>query len=452
MRISSHIKLWLISVIALPLINLQMTGALAAGRTSPGFAIDAGAQQPAVDQPAGRIPIQLPCPSGGAQAARSVTARLNNDIDRLIGRRDAILLADPSGRVLVSKNSHLMLIPASTFKLLTSLSAIHYLGGDFRFVTEFYQDPSDNLIIKGYGDPLLISEALPEMAASLAGRIQRFHDLVLDDSYFLRPLAIPGRNSSSQPYDAPNGALCVNFNTVAFRQGQGAYVSAEAQTPLLPFALQKIKASGLKEGRISFTSANDENLAYSWELIAHFLNGVGIRSDGRIRGGSLDPARDILLARYVSRFGLDQVVAKLLEYSNNYMANQLFLAVGAKVLGPPATLEKAIRVTQGYAAEVLGLSQFTMVEGSGISRQNRLSAAEMMKIVEAFTPYHHLMRHEGRQYFKTGTLSDIRTRVGYIESRPGRLYRFVVFVNTPGKDTDRIMQVLEKAAAEDGGS
>jgi D-alanyl-D-alanine carboxypeptidase/D-alanyl-D-alanine-endopeptidase (penicillin-binding protein 4) len=352
---------------------------------------------------------------------------------------------------MVSKNSHLMLIPASTFKLLTSLSAIHYLGCNFRFITEFYLDPSDNLIVKGYGDPLLISETLPEMATRLAGRIQSLHDLVLDDSYFQRSLVIPGRKSSSQPYDAPNGALCVNFNTVAFRQVDGVYVSAEPQTPLLPFALKKIEVSGMKEGRISFSSANDDNLAYGGELLAYHLKEAGIRSHGRIRRGNLDPAHDVLLARYFSRFGLDQVMAKLLEYSNNYMANQLFLATGAKVLGPPATLEKAIRVTQRYAAEVLGISQLTMVEGSGISRQNRLSAAEMLKIVEAFAPYYHLMRHEGRQYYKTGTLDDIRTRVGYIEAHPGWLFRFVVFVNTPGKGTDRIMRVLEKAVADEKG-
>jgi D-alanyl-D-alanine carboxypeptidase/D-alanyl-D-alanine-endopeptidase (penicillin-binding protein 4) len=416
-------------------------------RTLTCHAPEAVAKQPAGETPGNRPPAPGSCPSEATRAPGSIPTRLEKALDRLVGRKDAVLLADPSGRVLVSKNSHSMLAPASTFKLLTCLSAIHTLGCDFRFVTEFYMNPSHDLIIKGYGDPLLISEVLPELAARLAGRIQRFHDLVIDGSYFQHPLVIPGRSSSSQPYDAPNGAFCVNFNTVAFRQVHGTYVSAEAQTPLLPFALKQIKASGLKEGRISFSSVNDENLVYGGELITYFLNGAGIRSTGRIRRGKIDPANDVLLLRYVSAFALDQVVAKLLEYSNNFMANQLFLATGAAVLGAPATLEKAIRVAQRYAAEVLGLGPFPMVEGSGLSRQNRLSAAQMLKIVEAFAPYHELMRHEGRQYYKTGTLSDIRNRVGYIEIHPGCLFRFVVFVNTPGKDTDKIMQVLEKAVA-----
>jgi D-alanyl-D-alanine carboxypeptidase/D-alanyl-D-alanine-endopeptidase (penicillin-binding protein 4) len=52
------------------------------------------------------------------------------------------------------------------------------------------------------------------------------------------------------------------------------------------------------------------------------------------------------------------------------------------------------------------------------------------------------MRHEGREFYKTGTLSGINTRVGYIENTKGQLYRFVVLMNTPGKSTRRIMRKL----------
>jgi D-alanyl-D-alanine carboxypeptidase/D-alanyl-D-alanine-endopeptidase (penicillin-binding protein 4) len=443
------IKPWILSVMAFALISLPMTSVFNGNWTSLCFATDAMANPAARENPAVRSFAYSPCPSESWQTTTAVTPRLEIDLQRLIGKNDAVLLADPSGRVLVSMNSNSMLIPASTFKLLTSLSAIYHLGRDFRFITEFYKDPSDNLVIKGFGDPLLISETLPQIAGTLAGKIQHFHDLVLDDFYYQSPLFIPGRSLSTQPYDALNGALCVNFNTVAFRKAHGTFVSAEDQTPLLPFTLNKIRASGLKEGRITFSNTLDDNLAYCAELFSYHFNQFGIRSNGRFRRGKTDPSQDILLLRHVSPFSLDQVVAKLLEYSNNFMANQLFLTTGAMVLGPPATLEKAIAVTRRYADEVLGIKQVTLVEGSGLSRQNRLSAAQMLKIVEAFAPYHRLMRHEGRQYYKTGTLKDIRTRVGYIESPSDCLFSFVVFVNTPGKDTDKIMQALEKAVNAD---
>ena len=73
------------------------------------------------------------------------------------------------------------------------------------------------------------------MAADAAGRLgpaaELIVDLVVDDTYFADPLAIPGVAASSQPYDAPNGALCANFNTVNYATEAGRRISAEPQTP-----------------------------------------------------------------------------------------------------------------------------------------------------------------------------------------------------------------------------
>ena len=168
----------------------------------------------------------------------------------LIGKRDAILVTDPDGQVLISKNEKNPLIPASTLKVFTSLVALNYLGADYRFVTEFYLDSAHNLTIKGYGDPLLISEIVADIAHSLSSRLNRINDIILDDSYFSQPLVIPGVSSSSEPYDAPNGALCVNFNTVTFKKINNQYVSAEPQSPLLPIVMERVRAAKQTEGRI----------------------------------------------------------------------------------------------------------------------------------------------------------------------------------------------------------
>ena len=78
---------------------------------------------------------------------------------------DALLVADHDGQIIFKKNEAKKCIPASTLKLLTALAAIHHLGLSYRFKTEFYIDPKQNLKVKGYGDPLLISEVLQEIAA-----------------------------------------------------------------------------------------------------------------------------------------------------------------------------------------------------------------------------------------------------------------------------------------------
>jgi D-alanyl-D-alanine carboxypeptidase/D-alanyl-D-alanine-endopeptidase (penicillin-binding protein 4) len=328
---------------------------------------------------------------------------------------------------------------------MTALMAIKHLGSDYRFTTDFYIDKDYNLKIKGYGDPMIVSEILAQIAEQLTHHISGVRDIVVDDSYFDNSIVIPGKYKSMEPYDAPNNALCVNFNTVAFKKIRNTYVSAEKQTPLLPFALAKAKSSGLNQGRIMLVQKRGEGLQYAGELIQYFLKQAGIRVSGKIRRGRVNPSTDRLILHYVSQFSLAQVIARLMEFSNNFIANQLFLTSGAAVLGPPATLVKGVQVAHAFVIKELGLRKIKIVEGSGLSRQNRISAEEMMILLQHFKPFYHLLRYKKKEYYKTGTLNDVKTRVGYLEDDFGRQYAFVIMVNTYGKTTEAIMQLFRKA-------
>jgi D-alanyl-D-alanine carboxypeptidase/D-alanyl-D-alanine-endopeptidase (penicillin-binding protein 4) len=366
----------------------------------------------------------------------------------MIGPRDSLLVADPDGTILISKNAGKKLMPASILKIFTSLGALHYLGPDFHFQTEFYMDEDSNLKIKGFGDPLLISEivdGISRLLAALIGNSVTIKDLIVDDSYFNRPLTIPGVSSSSQPYDAPNGALCVNFNTVVFKRTKSGYSSAEPQTPLLPFAEKKIKTLNLKSGRVVMSHAENENTIYAGKLFRHFLEKHGARVHGKVRLGRVNQDEDQLIFRHVSPFPVEELVARLLEHSNNFAANQLFIASGIKAFGPPGNLEKGVAAALDYARNSLQIADMTIVEGSGISRKNRVSAHHMHQIIEAFVPHRRLLRREGRDYYKTGTLNGVSTRAGYIAGKNDRLYRYVVMMNTPGKAARPVIRRMLRA-------
>jgi len=376
--------------------------------------------------------------------SKSLHAQNLHDLQNLVGNQDAVIVADQYGKILFSKNADKMLIPASILKILTSLVAIHYLGPDYRFATEFYLDKDFNLKLKGYGDPLLISEVLADIAKLLSLKIKRVNDIVLDDTYFKQPIIIPGRSLSFQPYDAPNGALCANFNTVYFKRKDDSYVSAEPQTPFLPFILKRIKASPYNQDRIIFSHEKNDIVLYVGHLLRFFLDREGIKSSGKIRIGKVQEINDKLIYRYCSKFFLEQVISKMLEYSNNFMANQILIASGAKVYGPPGTIDKGVTAVLNYAKNVLKIEDIAIVEGSGISRKNKISAEAFLKILEEFEAYHHFMSHEDREFYKTGNLNGINTRAGYIENGKGELYRFVVIINTPGETTKPIMdKILE---------
>lgn len=387
-------------------------------------------------------------------------------ITPLIGPNDAILIAEPGGKLIFSRNADKPCIPASTLKVLTSLAAFHYLGEDYRFPTHFYLDEAKNLTIKGFGDPLLISEEIDIISRKLKVRLRMVHfckhppdentpnkpwlnDLILDDTYIKQSIRIPGRNLTLEPYDAPNGALCVNFNTVFFKTSGSRLISAEPQTPLLPLAVDKIKNSGLNQGRITLTHRQGEIVRYTGEMFRYFLEKQSLQINGKIRSGVVMPDKDRMILAHESSQTIETVVSMLLEYSNNFIANQLLLAMGAKTDGAPATLEKGITAVTRYAAEQIGISGFQMVEGAGLSRNNQITANGMLKILEAFAPHYKLMPRDGSQYYKTGTLTGISTRIGYVVGKKtGRRYRFVVFFNSSGKSSAKVADLISSTLSQ----
>jgi len=369
----------------------------------------------------------------------NVNASTLKEAGRFIKEKDAILITDSKGNIIFSKNADQKLVPASTLKIFTSLVSLYYLGEDYRFTTKFYLDKHLNLRIKGYGDPMLTSEEVARLSRTLSDNLPRFNDIIADGSYFAQSLAIPGVGSSLNPYDASNCALSVNFNTVAFRKDKNTYVSDESQTPLLPFVTDSVRKSGLTRGRIRLSNYNNQCTLYAGHLFRYFLQKNMVKTDGIVRTGRAGPGNR-LIYKYNSSFSLTHILSDMLKYSNNFIANQLILATGAKVYGAPATLKKGVRAALAYSRDVLNINDFNFVEGSGISRKNLISAKTMMIILKKFEPYYQLMKKSDNIFFKTGTLNGIKTRAGYIKSDMRGMYRFVVFINTLETPIQSVME------------
>jgi D-alanyl-D-alanine carboxypeptidase/D-alanyl-D-alanine-endopeptidase (penicillin-binding protein 4) len=147
---------------------------------------------------------------------------------------------------------------------------------------------------------------------------------------------------------------------------------------------------------------------------------------------------------YTSAFSLADIIEKLLKFSNNFIANQLMLTMGARTFGPPATLEKGTAVLNKFAEETLGLKNVAIVEGSGLSRRNQLTPAQMKDILIAFMPWYELLRKNENEFYKTGTLSDVRSRAGFIRGKDNRLYPFVIMLNQTSTGYDAIRRMLKE--------
>ena len=105
-------------------------------------------------------------------------------LETLVGN-GGILLHSPNGEVLASINPERELVPASLVKIPLAQVALTALGERFRFETHFYQNSSGDLMVRGLGDPFLVSEEVARITDILARRgIQQIHRLVMDDSAF----------------------------------------------------------------------------------------------------------------------------------------------------------------------------------------------------------------------------------------------------------------------------
>jgi D-alanyl-D-alanine carboxypeptidase/D-alanyl-D-alanine-endopeptidase (penicillin-binding protein 4) len=140
------------------------------------------------------------------------------------------------------------------------------------------------------------------------------------------------------------------------------------------------------------------------------------------------------------------------KYSNNVMARQLFLDISAEVAGPPGRLERSAEALKGWLlGKDLAMPELVLENGSGLSREERISAASMGRLLAAayrsavmpelvsslpLVAYDGTMRRRlqfesiaGQAHIKTGSLAGVRSIAGYILDRRGKRHAVVFFIN-----------------------
>lgn len=353
------------------------------------------------------------------------------DTFRTMLKNGGALVTDEKGNVLFTHRADEHFIPASTIKVATAACALEVLGGQFRYKTDFYADNNGRLYVKGYGDPLITSEEWPRIISSLKPHLPKtIREIVLDASYFDRNLAIDGVGSSNNPYDALNSALLTNFNTATVRKLKNGKVEAgEKQTPLTPLIIERAKKLPVGTHRINLASSRTTGLQYFGEILAAFLKKNEVEVNAVIREGSV-PTQASLIYRHVSSKSLHEVLEGLLKYSTNLTTNQVFLTMGSTLYGPPATVAKGVDTLTDCLKQKVGLQNFQVAEGSGLSRNNKFTPREMIKLLDFFAPYKSLMPLKDSHFrAKTGTIRGVNTYIGYIDLPQGRQARFAILVN-----------------------
>ncbi len=388
---------------------------------------------------------QLPAPGAGRSSRKlvgllvavltvltagptQILAGPDDALSRALALPQAGFLVEEGGKPVISHNPDRPMIPASTMKILTALAVIERWGLGHRFYTDFYLGADDRLWVKGYGDPYLVSEELARIAKALRARgIRRVSGVGTDDSYFDPGLEISGRSSTDNPYDAPVTALAANFNTISVVNRGGEVRSAEAQTPLTPMARQFGQELGSGEHRVNLQS-RDKAVQYFGQLLSAELEQAGIQVGGGPIAGRV-PAGARKVYRHEDSRDLRAMLSAMLKYSNNFIANDLFLKLADRGDGPQLDMADAQRAFRAWIDRKFGWRDYRIEDGAGLSRANRLSARQLMEAVNAFAPYRTLLpeRSDG-VWAKTGTLSGVSCYAGFVR-RGGRWESFSLLIN-----------------------
>ena len=334
-------------------------------------------------------------------------------------------------------------IPASTLKVPLALYALDVWGEDHHFQTEVYLRDNQDLLIKGLGDPFFVSEEIQLLGRELKGKIpSKMRHLLLDNSAFIFPLQADGVERSRNPYDALNGALLVNFNTASLeKKTDGTLISAEKQTPLTTLTISLGKQ--LNPGKQRINLAEDPTLAqrYSGELMQAIWKENELEFTGEIKN-SLKKENDELIFQYKNSKPLKEVLEAMLKYSNNFIANQILLSASLEKDHSSIDFESSIKPWKDWWKDKLGIipEKISLVEASGISRKNRLSEMDMLKVLKLLRMHPHLLSEYQGLKSKTGSLKGVYSLVGYAGNQDE--WEFVLFLEQEKNTREKIAKEI----------
>ena len=385
--------------------------------------------------------------------------------------------------------------PASVMKLVTTFAALEILGRDYRWKTEAYlggpilnRTLKGDLILKGYGDPKITVEQWQLfMAALRANGLDAIDgDLVLDRSYFSLPLYDPASFDGEplKPYNVGPDALLVNFKSVRLLFTPDAIagtVSVNAEPRLDDVMLGRLPAldsSDCGDWRsavgANFVTAGDRaSVAFAGHYAAncgerdwwvalldhpHYVHAAftaAFRDAGGKFTGGLKERR---AARGAEPFAtlesppLYDIVRDVNKLSNNVMARQIFLTLGAATYPPPTTPTKAADAVKFWLkSRKLAMPGLVLENGSGLSRHERITAGGLARLLLAADA--SAVRDEfasslavaatdgtverrfqngtvaGQALLKTGSLEGVRALAGYVIGGEGRRFVVVAIIN-----------------------
>lgn len=366
----------------------------------------------------------LVCHVGTAASLQDWVQKMEaNSIQASVG-----IWALDTGKCIEGHQMDLPLVPASTTKLVSTYAILKTLKPGFQFNTEVWGDLRGatifgDLIIKGAGDPSLTSERIWLLVSELKamGIMTITGCIRLDQSIF-------------------DGQMFGNgwHNT-----------SADTTPPILPLSVNYNRANGK-------IVQDPERLAI--DIIQKIMRERGISIQGQ-------PNQEGTLRKLITlpSLPLRDLVTTINKISNNFMVEML-----VKYFGGGSWPNGVSRIQRFYSSNLnLGVDKIAITDGSGLSKENRISARTLAIILRAVwndfevgpeiinslkviggEPW-NLSKHSNlarRIRCKTGYLKDVNSICGYLQVPNGQLRVFAIILNGSCSE-DNIWELINRWAS-----
>lgn len=435
--------------------------------------------------------------------ASAVSADLGAEAESIIKRSKlklddfGIFVGTDAKTPMIERNSSKQLIPASVTKLLTAGAVLEHFPPGTKFKTQLVSEAKIDkgslrgaLYLKGAGDPSFVSETMWVLVNNFlrTGVKTVEGDIVVDDSLFDQQRFDDSRQSQrvDRAYDAPTGAMSFNWNSVNIyvrpgKPGEKAEVYLDPENDYLRLT-NKVKtvSGGTNEviadrkengsgdlitvsGKIG--AGSNEMVIYknvmrpdlwSGSNLKSFLRQRGIEVKGRVRAATA-PSSAKVLAEVESK-PIEQILADMNKFSNNYVAEMLTKQLGT-IKGAPGTIEKGMDVIHDFLKS-LGIpkNDFIVINPSGFTRDNRFSALTMWKVLASMQEHFQMAPEfisslpiagvdgtmkrrmkasngERAVRAKTGLLNGVVSLAGYAGRKDGKVIPFVFLYNGNADDS-----------------
>lgn len=439
-------------------------------QTPPTSVIAAPAAPPSEPAPSVPTPASPP-PSSPAPAPppNPITtliqeARANPE---LAGTAIGFSLLNDKGEAVLDDNATTAFIPASSFKTLTTATALEILGPEFHFTTELRSTApiqsgllKGDLFILGGGDPMLKLDDLKAWAAELKKRgLTRIAGGIRTDSSVF-PGSLYGDfwnwGDIGNGYGSGVAGLNLNHNRYILVFHAGPEEGSPAQ--LLGINLEIPGAIWKNEVTTGPEDSGDNVVIHGGEgtHAIHLRGTIPLGAEKfQVKGAVPDPARFIahhfravLLAAGIhvgEKAGSALATHSLLKHdsppllaivksihatSDNHETECVFRMLGVKAAKPPADVIREHWHTRGL--DFIGLR---MEDGSGLSRADFIRPLDLARLQHfaATGPqgpaYKASLLSKDGLFWKGGAMSGIRSYTGYAKSKSGAEFSYALMIN-----------------------